>query len=89
MSAPTMSELTPSWDDCQDDDAKLWAACWSHRHGGPDVCRFGDYLQRSFSAWLAGKDHGWLLLGVFPDQDSASKFLAAIGKYRVSGGTSQ
>lgn len=86
MSTPTFSELTPSWDACQQDEAKLWTACWSHRHGGPDVCRFDDYLKRNFSAWLTDADSGWLLLGVFPDQESASHFLVSIGKYKATGG---
>ena len=87
MTTPTLSDGAPSWDACQQDDAMLWAACWSHRHGGPDVCRFDAYLQRSFSAWLSGQDHSWLLLGVFPCQDSASHFLETIGKYAPEGGS--
>jgi len=71
----------PSWDDCQEDDRILWAACWSPQRGGADVCPLDDYLRRSFEDWLDGRDGGWLLLGIFPTRESASYFLLALDKF--------
>lgn len=79
MSSLHPDALTPTWDECQQDDFKLWAACWSH-DGGFDVCRLDDYQRRGFAACIADKEPPPPLIGVFSSPESARKFLDQIAK---------